>query len=496
VRFRRVCGSSESERKPKGESESTLEMARKYLIETFGCQMNVHDSERMAGLLDQAGYEPTADDRDADVIVINTCSVRERAEEKLFTRLGEIRQMGLEGGTRPVVAVAGCVAQQEGDRILKRSNAVDVVVGTQNIKRLPMLVSAAVDRGAGRGRAELALDPVEDVSFPLGIARRGDPLKAYVTIIEGCNEFCAFCVVPYTRGHERMRPVADILLEARQAVDTGAQEIQLLGQIVNHYQAPDDAGCDFPELLARLNEIRGLRRIRFASPHPRHVTPRMIAAMRDLPAVCRHLHLPVQSGSTRVLAAMRRRHTREQYLDLVGQLRDAMPDIALSTDMIVGFPGETDEDFAHTLSLTAAVRYHSMFSFKYSERPNTLALKRLRDDVPEGEKTRRIVALQELQKEIQGALYAAAVGATFDVLVDSRSRRRDWELSGRTGGNTVVNFSGDTNWIGRVVPVRITAANPYSLRGEAVLDRARPDPYVVGAGDVAAVDQEQRPHAD
>ena len=454
-------------------------MPQKYLIETFGCQMNVHDSERMAGLLDQAGYEPTADDREADVIVINTCSVRERAEEKLFTRLGEIRQMGIVEGARPVVAVAGCVAQQEGDRLLKRSTTVDVVLGTQNIKRLPMLVNAAVERGAGHGRPQLALDPVEDVSFPLGLARRGDPYKAYVTIIEGCNEFCAFCVVPYTRGHERMRPVSEILADARNAVATGAREIQLLGQIVNHYQAPDDPACDFPALLERLNAIDGLQRIRFASPHPRHVTPRMIAAMRDLPAVCRHLHLPVQSGSTRVLAAMRRRYTREQYLALVDQLRDAMPDIALSTDMIVGFPGETTEDFEQTLSMTAAVRYHSMFSFKYSERPSTLARKRMPDDVCEGEKTERIVALQALQKEIQGALYAAAVGRACEVLVESRSRRRDWELSGRTSGNTVVNFSGDAAWIGRIVPVRITAANPYSLRGESLLDTAVPPPYVV-----------------
>ena len=429
--------------------------------------MNVHDSERMAGLLDQAGYEPTDDERDADVIVINTCSVRERAEEKLFTRLGEIRQMGAAEGTRPVVAVAGCVAQQEGNRILARSNAVDVVVGTQNLKRLPMLVDDAVGRGAGHGRPALALDPVEDVSFPLGIARRSDPYKAYVTIIEGCNEFCAFCVVPYTRGHERMRPAADILAEARDAVRNGAREIQLLGQIVNHYQAPDDSSCDFAALLERLNGIQGLDRIRFASPHPRHVTPRMIAAMRDLPAVCRHLHLPVQSGSTRVLAAMRRRHTREHYLELVAQLRDAMPDIALSTDVIVGFPGETPEDFEDTLSLTAAARYHSMFSFKYSERPNTLALKRMPESVPEAEKTRRIVALQSLQKHIQAELYAEAVGRTFDVLVDSRSRRREWEMSGRTSGNTVVNFVGQPDWIGRIVPVVITAANPYSLRGEA-----------------------------
>ncbi len=441
----------------------------KYLIETHGCQMNVHDSERMAGLLEQAGYEATTDDGDADVIVINTCSVRERAEEKLFTRLGEIRQQGLERGARPIVAVAGCVAQQEGSAILTRSTAVDVVIGTQNIRRLPMLVAEAASRGTAGG-ATVDIAPLDDVSFPLGIARRTDPRKAYVTIIEGCNEFCAFCVVPYTRGHERMRPWRAIVDEARRVVDEGAMEIQLLGQIVNHYQAPDDPTCDFAALLERLNDIPGLERIRFASPHPRHVSPRMIAAMRDLSKVCRHLHLPVQSGSTRLLATMRRRYTRESYLELVHDLRQAMPGIALSTDMIVGFCGETESDFEETLSLTRAVRYHSMFSFKYSPRPNTLALKRMPDDVPEEEKTRRIVALQTLQKDIQGELYNEAIGRVERVLVDARSRRRDWELSGRTSGNTIVNFAGEPEWIGRLVDVRITAANPNSLRGEAVRD--------------------------
>src|SRR5687767_11917916 len=278
-------------------------MARKYLIETYGCQMNVHDSERMAGLLDAAGYEPTSDEHDADVVLINTCSVRERAEEKLFTRLGEFRQMEVETGHRPIVAVAGCVAQQEGTQILRRSKSVDVIIGTQNLKRLPVLVNQAVET-PWRLAPLVDLDPLGDVSFPLGIARRNDPVKAYVTIIEGCNEFCSFCVVPYTRGHERMRPVSDIVAEARQAVDTGAREVQLLGQIVNHYQAPDDPACDFAGLLERLQDIDGLDRIRFASPHPRHVTPRMIEAMSTLPKVCRHLHLPVQSGSTRILIAM------------------------------------------------------------------------------------------------------------------------------------------------------------------------------------------------
>jgi tRNA-2-methylthio-N6-dimethylallyladenosine synthase len=445
----------------------------KYLVETYGCQMNEHDSERMAGLLEQAGYERTADDRDADVIVINTCSVREKAEEKLYTRLGEIRIMGEETGARPVVAVAGCVAQQEGESLLTRTNGgvIDVLVGTQALKKLPMLVGEA--RGARRAAADprreprVDLNPYDDVSFPLGIAQRREAHKAYVTIIEGCNEFCAFCVVPYTRGHERMRPIADILADVRRAGDTGAREVQLLGQIVNHYQAPDDPACDFAELLARVNEVGGIERIRFASPHPRHVTPRMIDAMRTVPKVARHLHLPVQSGSTRVLQAMRRRHTRDEYLELVSRLREAMPDIALSTDMIVGFPGETDADFEETLSLTAAARYHFMFSFKYSPRPNTLALKRMPDDVSEEEKTRRIVALQALQKGIQGELFAAMVGRTERVLIDATSRRRDWELSGRTSGNTVVNLPGEPSWVGRLVDVRITGANPNSLRGEA-----------------------------
>ena len=437
--------------------------------------MNVHDSERMAGLLEQAGFEPTSDDRDADVVVINTCSVRERAEEKLFTRLGELHHAAREDGARPIVAVAGCVAQQEGENILRRSRGVDVVIGTQALKRLPMLVDRAIAGGARRA-PQVDLDPLGDVSFPLGIARRADPVKAYVTIIEGCNEFCAFCVVPYTRGHERMRPAADIVAEVRRAVQDGAREVQLLGQIVNHYQAPDEPSCDFAGLLERLQPIEGLERIRFASPHPRHVTGRMIAAMRDLPKVCRHLHLPAQSGSSRVLSAMRRRHTREHYLDLVDRLRDAMPDIALSTDMIVGFPGETAEDFEDTLSLTARVGFHSMFSFKYSPRPNTLALKRLPDDVPEEEKTRRIVELQRLQAGVQQTLFTRYVGQTMEVLVDSSSRRRSWELSGRTSGNTVVNFAGPADSLGRLVAVTITAANPNSLKGEAAipLDTARP----------------------
>jgi tRNA-2-methylthio-N6-dimethylallyladenosine synthase len=446
-------------------------VARKYLIETFGCQMNFHDSERMAGLLEQAGYEPTTDAVDADVVVINTCSVRERAEEKLYTRLGELRELAAEQphhrAHERIVAVAGCVAQQEGEAIFKRSGGIaDVVVGTQAIRRLPMLVEQASARPAVPA---LNLDPHDDVTFPLGITRRTDPLKAYVTIIEGCNEFCSFCVVPYTRGHERMRPKRDILAEVRDAADRGHKEVQLLGQIVNHYEAPDDPACDFGGLLEAMHDVPGIERIRFASPHPRHFDDRFLQLMRRLPKVCRHLHLPVQSGSTRVLEAMRRRYTRESYLELVDRIRTRLPDVALSTDMIVGFPGETDDDFAQTLSLTAAVRYHSMFSFKYSPRPNTLAEKRLADDVPEDEKTRRIVALQALQRDIQFALNERMVGGVEDVLVDSASRRRATEVSGRTSSNVVVNLPGDAAWIGRTLPVRIERAGPHSVWGRAIV---------------------------
>jgi len=447
----------------------------KYFIETYGCQMNVHDSERMAGLLEQSGYDAAESEQDADLVVINTCSVRERAEEKLYTRLGEIKEMGRERGRDPIVAVAGCVAQQEGSRLIRRSNGtIDLVVGTQQMKMLPLLASQAlreersdVVRARRAGRRIAIENPYEDPSFPLGVVRRGDPVRSYVTIIEGCNDFCSFCVVPYTRGHERMRAKAEILAEARDAAASGRREIQLLGQIVNHYQAPDDPACDFPALLEAVQEISGIERIRFASPHPRHTSDRLIAAVRDLPKVCKHLHLPVQSGSSRVLGLMRRRHSREQYLDLVARIRTAIPEVQLSTDMIVGFPGETEADFEETLSLTDAVRYHGIYSFKYSERPNTLAAKRMPDNVTDADKKRRIVALQDLQRSIQSDLFQRSIGSTHSVLVDATSRRREWELTGRTSGNTVVNFPGPPEWLGQFVDVTIKRAGPNSVWGEA-----------------------------
>lgn len=438
-------------------------MSRKYLIETYGCQMNYHDSEQMAGLLESAGYDRADDVTDADVVVVNTCSVREHAEDKLYTRLGELRVLAQESGRDQIIAVAGCVAQQEGEALLKRSSLIDVIVGTRRVRMLPLLVEQASQTQT----TQIDLAAHDNVAFPFGVTRREDAVRGWVTIIEGCNEYCSFCVVPYTRGHERMRPKSEILAEVRDAAARGLKEVQLLGQIVNHYQAPDDPACDFAGLLEAVHDIDRIERIRFASPHPRHVTDRLITAIRDLPKVCNHLHLPVQSGSSRVLAVMRRRYTRETYLELVDRLRDAIPDISLTTDMIVGFPGETAEDFDETLTLAERVRYTSMYSFKYSERPNTLASKRYRDDVPEDEKTRRIVSLQSLQRAIQLELHAAMVGETVEVLVDAASRRRDWELSGRTEGNTVVNFPGKAEWIGRRLAITIRRAGPNSVWGEA-----------------------------
>jgi len=446
---------------------------KKYLIETFGCQMNVHDSERMAGLLEQAGFERTADDAEADVVVINTCSVREHAEDKLYTRLGQLRVLAQETGRRPIVTVAGCVAQQEGQSLLRNTNGhlIDVVLGTQKLRMLPTLIQ----RAEAVRRPLVDIGAMDDVTFPLGLTRREDAVKAYVTIIEGCNDHCAFCVVPYTRGHERMRAKADILADVAEAAASGRKEVHLLGQIVNHYRDPEGAGYDFARLLADVHEVPGVERIRFASPHPRHTGERLIEAIRDLPRVCKHVHLPVQSGSTRILKAMRRRHTREEYLQLLDTLREEIPGITVTTDMIVGFPGETADDFADTLSLTRVAQYISMFSFKYSPRPNTLASKRMADDVSDDEKTARIVELQALQREIQTGLHERQIGSTVDVLVDSVSRRGAGTLSGRTTSNSVVSFAPPSGrdddaslarWLGHTMAVRITRAGPHSLVGE------------------------------
>ncbi len=437
-------------------------MAKKYSVETFGCQMNVHDSERLSGLLENSGYELGDSADRLDLLVINTCSVRERAAEKLFARLDRFRNERLEA--RPTIAVTGCVAQQEGEKILERAPVVDVIIGTQAIEKLP----AAIESSKESGESYVDINPYDNVSFPLGVVKRKDSIKAYITIIEGCNDFCSFCVVPYTRGRERMRPALEILEEAKELAAGGCREVHLLGQIVNHYHAPDIPGFDFPELLQRLQAISGIDRIRFASPHPRHVSARMIEAVATLPKVCKHMHLPVQSGSTRVLSLMRRRHTRERYLSLIRDVRKQIPGINLSTDLIVGFPGETIDDFKDTLSLVREVRYHSIFSFKYSKRPQTLASQRMTETVSEDEKSNRLTELQALQKKIQVSLHDQMVGRVCEVLVDSKSRRRDGEFCGRTNGNVIVNFPAGRNCIGKLVAVEIIRTGPNSVWGKQV----------------------------
>lgn len=424
--------------------------------------MNAHDSERLAGLLNADGYEPTTAPEKADIVIVNTCSVRERAEEKLFARLNRFRN--IDRKRLPIIAVTGCVAQQDGDKIRERAPMVDVVLGTQALSKLPQAVTAALQTR----EPYVDINPYDNVSFPLGIAARQNSVKAFVTVIEGCNDFCAFCVVPYTRGHERMRPATEVVAEVEEVASQGYREVHLLGQIVNHYQAPDIGGCDFAGLLERVHNVERIERIRFASPHPRHVTQRMIEAMRDLPKVCRHLHLPAQSGSTRMLGLMRRRHTRERYLALVDEVRQTIPGITLSTDMIVGFPGEKNDDFAETLTLTNRVQYHSMFSFKYSERPNTLAQQRMRDSVTDQEKTDRLNRLQALQKQIQLRLHQRIVGERVQVLAEAKSRRRPGEYCGRTSGNTTVNFPATANCLGSLVDVEVKRAGPHSLWGTPV----------------------------
>ena len=430
-------------------------------IRTFGCQMNVADSEMMAQALAD-DYVLTHRPEEADLLLINTCAIRRKSEEKVRSLLGSLKALK-QRRPQMILGVGGCVAQQEGERLLAAAPHLDLVFGTHGVYRLPELVSRAAQ---GQRPVDLELSRC----FPAMPRRQwaSSPVQALVTIMQGCDNFCAFCVVPYVRGREYSRESGEIILEVRGFLEAGGREVTLLGQNVNSYGRGLTEPVTFPELLRRLAALPGLARLRFATSHPRDLSPELMAAFSELAPLCEHLHLPVQSGSTRILSAMRRRHTREEFLELVDRIREAVQDIALSTDMIVGFPGETEGDFDDTLSLVSRVRFHAMFSFKYSVRPNTLASKRLPDDVPEPEKTRRLMALQNLQREIQKELYQAAAGRVLDVLVDGRSRRRNGEVQGRTAGNTVVNLPGPMDWLGRLLPVRIVGAGPNSLRGEAV----------------------------
>ncbi len=433
---------------------------RTFFIETFGCQMNDHDSEKVAGVLLARGYRPVDSPDAAQVIFYNTCSIREKAAQKVFSRLGQFKA-GQDAGK--VIGVLGCVAQQEGEEIFERAPWVSLVCGSASYRKLPELL-AQIEEGK---RRVTGLDTDTDETFETEVTRRDHPFRAYLTIIEGCDKKCAFCVVPYTRGPERSRSSASVLDEVRRLGDLGYSEVQLLGQTVNSYRDPSPRRMSFAELLDAVGRIPGIRRVRFTTSHPRDFGADIVQAMDANPALAEHVHLPVQSGSTRVLRAMQRTYTREGYLEKIALIRNARRSIGITTDIIVGFPGETEADFEETLSLMDTVQYDGTFSFKYSPRPNTPALL-LDDPIPEEEKGRRLAILQERQRQIQTRRNEALVGQVFEVLVEGKSRREN-QWTGHTSSNRVLNFSSPAeNLLGEYAQVRVTRAGPNSLVGEHV----------------------------
>ncbi len=434
-------------------------------IKTYGCQMNEYDSERMAELMRSAyGLRLVGKPEDADVILMNTCSVREKAEEKVYSELGRYRKLK-QRHPGLIIGVGGCVAQQEGERILKRAPYVDLVFGPQTYHRLPDMV-----REVRRKRVQLAdVDMPEIEKFDRLPAPRTTGFSAQVTIMEGCDKFCTFCVVPYTRGPEISRPVADVLDECRRHLDNGAIELTLLGQNVNAYRAegPDGEEWDFTMLLYAVARLPGLKRLRFTTSHPMEMTEELCDAFGELDVLMPYLHLPVQSGSDRILRAMHRGHDRSTYLGIIERLRQACPEIALSSDFIVGFPGETDEDFADTLDLVKTVGFDTAFCFKYSPRPGTPAAK-MEDDVPEDVKDSRLQALLALMRDQTRAALERQVGRELPVLIERKGRNPE-DLEGRTEDFKIVHVRGRERLIGQIVPVRITEAYGQSLRGELIL---------------------------
>ena len=431
-----------------------------FFLETFGCQMNDHDSEKVAGVLLSRGYRQVETPDAASLVLYNTCSIREKAAQKVFSRLGEYRTKQAAG---QIIGVLGCVAQQEGENIFQRAPWVSLVCGSASYSKLPELLSQLE---AGNQRVT-GLDTDTDETFETPVTRRDNPWRAYLTIIEGCDKACAYCVVPFTRGPERSRASDSVLREVRELVDLGYSEVQLLGQTVNSYADPSARRIRFSDLLLAVADVPGIRRVRFTTSHPRDFGADIVAALEAQPKLCNHVHLPVQSGSPRILRAMTRTYTREEYLEKIAMLRGAKCEIAITTDVIVGFPGETEDDFAETLSLLEGVRYDSLFSFKYSPRPNTPSLS-MPDAISEEEKSRRLTILQEVQREIQSRRNATLVGNTFELLVGNKSRREN-QWSGHTACNRVVNFaSQERALLGTYVQVRATGAGPNSLVGEHV----------------------------
>jgi tRNA-2-methylthio-N6-dimethylallyladenosine synthase len=435
---------------------------KKFYIETFGCQMNVHDSEKVIGTLLSRGYTQVDEADDADLVLYNTCSIRDKAEQKVFNRLQEFKrhQKGRTFG------VLGCVAQQEGERIFERAPHVSLVCGSASYNQLPQLVQLLE---AGNKRVTgLSLDT--DDTFETPLTRRDNPHRAYITIIEGCDKSCAYCVVPFTRGPERSRTSESVLVESAQLASMGYTEIQLLGQNVNSYRDPSSAGLNFAQLLRKVGETRGIRRVRFTTSHPRDFGKDIIDAIDETPALCNQVHLPVQSGSSSVLAAMQRLYTRDEYMRRIEWMKNSPRNIALSTDIIVGFPGETERDFEQTLALMDEVEYDSIFSFKYSPRPNTSALG-LEDHIPEEEKGRRLTILQEKQRGIQLRRNAEYIGTVEEVMVEGLNKSTG-QWIGRTSQNKTLNFTSaaaaSDSLIGQYLPVRVLRAGPNSLVGESV----------------------------
>jgi len=428
-----------------------------FYIETFGCQMNVHDSEKVIGTLLAEGYRQVHTQQEAGLILYNTCSIRDKAEQKVFHRLADFKKMAQQGKK---FGVLGCVAQQEGEKIFERAPHVSIVCGSASYRNLPeMLVQIEA------GKRVTGLDDREtDECFETEFTSRSNPHRGYITIIEGCDKFCAFCVVPYTRGKERSRTSASVLEEARRMAHAGYTEIQLLGQNVNSYRDPSESKS-FADLLAAVGEVPGIRRVRFTTSHPRDFGRDIVEAIEAVPALCDQVHLPVQSGSSRVLGLMQRLYTREQYLESIGWMKSARRLISISTDIIVGFPGENEEDFEQTLSLLDEVGYDSVFSFKYSPRPNTPALKFI-DHIPDQEKARRLAVLQEKQKQIQSRNNQKHVGEVLEVMVEGHNPARG-QWVGRTSQNKVLNFTaGEGLASGSYAQVRVTQAFPNSLVGE------------------------------
>ncbi len=444
-------------------------------IETFGCQMNERDSEIMGQMLGNLHYSPTTDMKQADVIVINTCSIRDKAEQKVYSLLGRLKKLKKKKPSL-IISVAGCVAQQEGKRLQDRMEHVDIVIGPQQIYRLPELVSKAAQKGKLQMAVELSAGfviPRYSPPSPAGISYKSEKVasspafKKFVTIMQGCNNFCTYCVVPYTRGRETSRVAEDIIAEISNLAEQGVREVTLLGQNVNSYGKISDGSLQhisFPELLKRVSTIDGIKRIRFTTSHPKDLSAELIECFATIEKLCPHFHLPVQSGSNRILKKMNRKYTIEKYLDRVASLRKVRPDISLTTDIIVGFPGETDEDFQATLQLLDRVRYHGAFSFKYSDRPQTKAIA-FDDKVEEQVKSERLRILQERQNDICLQRNREYEGSVQLVMVEGESKNAAGQWSGRTMSNIIVNFDSPALSPGREVHVKITEGLLHSLRG-------------------------------